>query len=225
MRRFYPAIAFLSALFAASVCNADQLQIAVSSDATIIEDPQGELANGSGPGLFAGKTGQRSNGIRRALLRFDLEGALPKTAQVSSVELRLYLTPSNASPAGVSLHRVLQPWKEGPSSSSGGSGDDAQAGDVTWLHTRYKTELWRRAGGHFVPAPSATTVVEDDGFYTWSGNRMLADLRAWQRSKNTNFGWLVAGDESRRHSVKRFAAKEEQDESLRPVLIIEYSVP
>ncbi len=51
---------------------AETLVIEATNDATLIEDASGLLANGSGPALFVGRTGQATGGVRRAMVRFDL---------------------------------------------------------------------------------------------------------------------------------------------------------
>ena len=45
--------------------NAETVLVEAGRDATLIEDPDGAWANGSGPFLFAGRTTQDQNGIRR----------------------------------------------------------------------------------------------------------------------------------------------------------------
>ena len=57
---------------------AETIVIEATNDATLIEDGSGLLANGSGPALFSGRTGQVIGGIRRAMVRFDLAEALPR---------------------------------------------------------------------------------------------------------------------------------------------------
>ena len=88
-------------------------------DATLIESADGSLANGSGPYFFAGRTGQTSGSIRRALLAFDVAAQVPPGAKVTAARLTLQMSQSNAGAVGVSLHRVLTDWGEGASSASG----------------------------------------------------------------------------------------------------------
>ena len=61
---------------AASPLQADIVHIQADRDATLIEDPDGAYANGIGPALFAGSTDKA--GVRRALIRFDVAGVLPR---------------------------------------------------------------------------------------------------------------------------------------------------
>lgn len=195
-------------------------------DATLIEHPHGELANGAGPALFVGRTGQSSNGLRRALLHFDVAGALPSYAVIEDVSLTLHLTISNPAPSIVSVHRVLDDWSEGPSSSAGGGGAAAQPGDVTWLHTAYDVAYWKRIGGHFVASASTRAEVGSSDTYTWPGTpQLLADVHLWLHASDRNFGWLMLGDENTPQSVKRFDSRETSASEFRPVLTIVYRLP
>jgi hypothetical protein len=222
---FYRSCLVLS-LFVSCAANADTLNIYPDRDATLIEHPHGELANGAGPALFAGRTSQSANALRRTLLHFDVAGALPETAIIENVSLTLHLSRSNSEPVNMSLHRVLDDWNEGPSSSAGGGGDIAQPGDATWLHTNYDVAYWKRVGGIFVARESAMAVVGASAFYAWQYNpHMLADVRAWLRTPHRNFGWMLVGDENIPQSVKRFDSRETSTAEYRPVLTINYRLP
>jgi hypothetical protein len=184
---------------------------------------QGALGNGSGPALFAGRTNQATDSIRRALLRFDVAGALPAHAIIEWVSLNLYLNPSNSTPRTVRLHRVLAAWGEGASYSSGGGGAPALPGDVTWLYRSWDTNTWVRAGGMFVARVSAAREVASSGFYTWtSTDQLAADVSLWAAAPDRNFGWILIGDETTSQSVKSFASREEPDPELRPILEITF---
>ena len=193
-------------------------------DATLIEDPEGALANGAGPALFAGLTSQGS--VRRALLHFDVAAALPERAVIERVVLTVFMAPSNSETRTLRLHRVLADWGEGPSYGEGGGGADAEPGDVTWLHTFYDTEEWVRAGSQFLGRASAAADVSDSGFYAWGSNpQMEADVRLWAASPARNFGWALLGDETARQSSKNFASREHPNAMLRPALEITYHAP
>lgn len=213
-------------LFAAAAANAGTVVLYPDRDATLIEHPHGERANGAGPALFVGRTAQSANGIRRALLHFDVAGRIPGKAIIKEVSLELHLTASNPAPSMVSVHRVLDDWREGPSSSSGGGGATAKAGDVTWLHTDHDVAYWRRMGGHFVARASAATEVGAGDFHTWADSKkLLADVRLWLHAPHRNHGWLLKGDEETPQSVKRFSSREAPTSGNRPVLVIEYILP
>lgn len=216
----------LCALFLSFATNADVITVYANRDVTLIEHPHGEWANGSGSALFVGRTGQSSNAIRRAMLYFDVAGALPEGAQIVTASLTLYLTASNSQPAKISVHRVLQEWREGPSKSSGGSGAAAQNGDATWLHTNYDVAYWNREGGHFVTQASTSLEVTGSATYVWPvTSKLLADVRAWQYAPHINFGWMLVGDEGMPQSAKRFSSRETAQEMNPPKLSIEYRMP
>jgi len=222
----FARMSYLLVLFAAGAVNADSVTLYPDSDATLVEHPHGELANGAGPALFVGRTAQAGNSVRRALLHFNIASALPERAVIENVALTLHLTSSNPAPAAVTVHRILDDWREGPSSSTGGGGAIAQAGDTTWLHTDYDVAYWKRAGGHFVARASAATRVADSGFYTWQNSRqLLADVRLWLHAPQRNYGWLLRGNEEETQSAKRFASRESPTSQFRPVLVVNYHLP
>lgn len=207
----------------ASGVNADSITIYPDRDATLIQHPFGERANGSGLSLFIGRTNQAANSIRRTLLHFDVAGSLPGNAIIESVSLVLRMANSNSQAIDITVHKVLDNWEEGPSSSSGGGGAPSQTGDVTWLHTSYDVAHWRRIGGFYVTRPSASTNVGTSGSYSWqNSNTMLADVRQWLHAPHRNFGWLLMGDETRPQSVKRFDSRETASNAKQPALIIHY---
>jgi hypothetical protein len=206
--------------------HAEEVTIRATADATLIQDNLGSLANGSGPAVFVGRTGQRTGGIRRAVIRFDVSEALPEKAIIQSVNLNLHLSPSNEQEVTVTMHRLLQSWSEGPAVSSGGSGAPSNSGDSTWLHTRYDDDFWTIIGGHYVKRMSTAALVGPEGHYNWpSTPTLVADVRGWQRAPHRNFGWILIGDEAMRQSVKRFDSRESANFEFRPTLTIEYRLP
>jgi hypothetical protein len=202
---------------------AGTLVLQAARDATLIESSDGSLANGAGPAFFVGRTSQSFGARRRAVLSFDVAGHLPGGAWVTSVELLLELTPSNAPVADVGLHRVLTPWSEGPSSASGGGGAPAEPGDATWLHSRYDAQRWMRPGGDFAPEPSSVARVGAAGRYVWRSTPDLAsDVQGWLDAPRSNHGWILIGAEQAPTTSKRFASREEPTQTMQPRLVIEY---
>jgi hypothetical protein len=213
-------------LLAPVVAASETILLEATQDATLIEDPSGALANGSGPVFFVGRTNQREQSVRRSLLRFDVAAALPKRARVERARLVLAMQPSNTTPHQVRVHRLLAGWGEGDSFASGGGGARSQPGDATWIHRFYDDVLWVRPGGQFVARASASREVAASGPYTWGSTRKLvADVRLWLAAPRRNFGWILIGDESTPQNVKAFASREEPNALLRPVLELDYRLP
>ena len=210
----------------ATTVHAEMVKIPADRDTTLIEDPDGERANGSGPTFFAGRTNQAALGIRRGLVRFDVAAVLPEKALIDSVTLSLYQNSNNVEQNPVSLHRVLDDWGEGGSSGGGGSGAPAEPGDATWLHTFWNDQFWVREGGHFIQHASATRMVGGTATYVWPSTvNLVNDVRLWLHAPQQNFGWLVMGDESTGGTAKRYNTREGSDSSRHPMLTVEYHLP
>jgi len=202
---------------------ADTVIVEAGRDATLIEDPDGEWANGSGPVFFAGRTSQTWNGIRRGLLFFDVAGALPRNAIIENVSLRLFELGGNSGTSEVRLHRVLAPWGEGPSAASGGGGAPRDVGDATWLHAEFEDQFWVHSGGQFVGRASAGREVDRNAAWTWESTpHLVQDVRLWISAPQRNFGWIVIGDETTRQTAKKFASRENTNPAVHPVLEISY---
>jgi hypothetical protein len=213
-------------LVIAASAHAETAIVEAGRDATLIEDPEGALANGAGPVFLVGRTNQRQNSVRRGLIYFDIAAVVPERAVVESARLTLFLSPSNPNPTAIGLHRLLAEWGEGPSFASGGGGDFSSAGDTTWIHTFYDDAFWTKPGGHFVARASSVQEVAASDFYIWEGTRkMVADVRLWLSAPGRNFGWILISDESTPQNAKSFVSREDPDPSFRPVLEVTYRLP
>lgn len=205
---------------------ANEVSIPADRDTTLIEDAEGDAANGAGPNFFVGHISQAALGIRRGLLHFDVAAVLPGNASVDRVTLRVYQNSSNQEAAVISLHRVLSDWGEGKSFNAGGRGAPAAADDTTWLYTFYDHSNWSSPGGHFVADASATGEARGKGIHTVQGtDKLLNDVRLWLQKPQQNFGWLLMGDENTLGSVKRFSSHENREGNQHPMLTIEYHLP
>jgi len=206
--------------------DAETVRIEADRDATLVEHPDGALANGSGPFLFVGRTAQGQNSVRRTLLWFDVAAALPEQAIIERVSMTLFMSPSNPGMREARLHRVLADWGEGASSAGGGGGRPSEPGDATWIHAFYDFEFWAHSGGQFVGRASARLDVAGSAFYTWeSTNHFVQDVRLWKSAPQRNFGWILIGDETTPQTAKSFASRENPDPALRPVLEVTYRAP
>jgi len=205
---------------------AETVVLEPARDTTLIEDPDGALANGAGPAIFAGRTNQSTGSIRRGLLFFDVASAVPRTALIDSVALTLTVTPGNPGPVDIRVLRVLDDWGEGASYSAGGRGAPSEPGDATWLHTFYAQEFWEYAGGQFVGRASGRLTVDGPGSYVVpSSIHLVQDVRLWVMAPGQNFGWILIGDETARGTAQAFASREDPDPAARPMLTVTYRMP
>jgi hypothetical protein len=184
-------------------------QIPASQDSTLIDDPEGARSNGAGPYFYVGLTGGNDGGgIRRGLIHFDMEGVIPEQARIEDVALHLYASNAPDVAEKVRLYAAMQDWGEGASCGNGGKGAAATTGDATWLHTFYDTDAWEEPGGDRARPASARETVDNMGSYSWRSNRRKKDVQRWVEQPQTNFGWLLIGDERSTRSVVAFASRE-----------------
>lgn len=191
-------------------------------DNTLYESELGTVSNGKGQFLFAGNTG--NGDARRALLAFDVAGNIPASATILSATLTLNMSRSMAAESPVAIHAVAKDWGEGESDAVGeeGAGATATSGDATWLHTFFDTATWTQPGGDYNPTATATTAVSGVGSYSWQSPALVADVEGWLAAPETNFGWIVIGNESAATSAKRFDSREAANAENRPRLTITY---
>lgn len=198
--------------------------ISASADASLFEAAQGDVASGKGGALFAGRT--LRDGLRRLLIRFD-SAALPTSAPE---EARLILHSTKVRDAQTSkrftVHRVLESWSEGGSDAgevAAGKGAAAQAGDATWLHRSFDSLFWGSAGGVYAATASAQAMLSGNEEVSFmSINQGLEqDIAAWISDPQSNFGWIVLGEEDNAGDAVAFASREHSQVELRPQLILE----
>ncbi len=196
-------------------------------DNTLYEDVTGSTSNGAGQHFFSGNTA--TNLKRRGLIAFDIAGSIPPCATITSVRLQLHL--SKAELTGnriIELRKLSSNWGEGTSHALGdeGGGASAASGDATWLHRFYNTSFWAGSGGDFSQtASSGLRVGTTLTFYTWSSTaQMIADVQGWLNNSQSNFGWMLLGDESEIRTSKRFDTKENDSLKFRPKLIVTYTL-
>ena len=176
-----------------------------------------------GKSLFVGKSTRGK--IRRAVIAFDVAGAIPAGAFIISVSLTLHMSGRQAEPQPVTLHTILADWGEGTSTPpfNQGGGADSTPGDATWVHRFFEADLWSAMGGDFSQSESASASVGDTGSYAWGSTaQMMADVQGWLNDPATNFGWLLKGNEQASQTKKRFDSRQNTNEAFRPLLVIEF---
>ena len=181
-------------------------------------------ANGMGDQLFVGQTG--GGAVQRSIIQFDIAGSVPYCANITSTTLTLKMNNASSTvPNEIGLHPSTTIWSEGPADPPGGEGQGAvpAAGDATWFHSNYPTDLWTSPGGDYGLA-SASTSVSDTGIYTWGMSaQMNTDVGNWLSSPVTNFGWVLVGEDTITSGAKRFASRSNPDLTARPTLTIIYT--
>ncbi|HOC44809.1 MAG TPA: DNRLRE domain-containing protein [Thermoanaerobaculales bacterium] len=214
----------LVSLAMAGLAPAQTIELAPIMDATLYEDAGGVLANGSGSYLFVGRTAQPLT--RRALIAFDIAGAIPAGSTIITAELKIEVSKvSDPSDQTVFVHRVTESWGEGASDAPGqeGSGAPASPGDATWIHRSYPADPWTTAGGSFVPAASAQRAIGSIGSYSFNSTpQLVSDVQAWLDDPSGNFGWILLMTSTTNGTAKRFDSRENATANARPKLEIQY---
>jgi len=204
---------------------ADVVTLPAVADNTLYESATGDISNGAGENFFSGSTANQ--GVRRALLAFDVAGSIPPGATIDSVTLTLNMNRSQrAGTETFTLHRVLADWGEGTSvgDGQGGGGGIATSGDATWLHTFYPSSFWASPGGDYVAAASASLSVGGKGSYTWGSTAgLVSDVQGWLDAPSTDFGWILIGNEAVVETAKRFGSRENRTTANRPQLVINFT--
>jgi len=225
------ALCVAAAVFSVgAVTLADTVTLQAAKDNTLYQDDLGLVSNGAGSYFFAGVTGQGET--RRGLIAFDLS-SIPPGAVVSSASLRIRMSRTSAGVEPVTLHRMLQNWGEGAANAPAneGMGTAAQPGDATWVYSYFPLTLWDDGspeppmGGHFAALSSASTPVDQIGFYTWTGSGLIADVQRFVDTPQTNFGWALIGVEDGLQTTKRFDSRENSVSANRPTLTVTFTVP
>jgi len=233
------AFALLLSLSSSGVW-ADTVTLTSVKDNTLYEpiaqDAFADMSDGIGPTMFTGKVkdadadpgaGTRV-ALRRAVLEFDVAGAIPAGATIDSVTLTLFCDRVGQTVNfNVTLNRLLAEWGEGTSNtgnSQQGRGEPATTNDATWRHTFYSTQFWGTPGGDYALTASATKAVGGTGSYTWgSTSGMVADVQAWLNSASQNHGWVILSNETQTQTTKRFATRENATVNNRPKLVVSYT--
>jgi hypothetical protein len=200
--------------------DANVVRLAPSQDATLYEHADGALANSAGQTSFVGMTNRRE--LRRTLIAFDLT-SLPADREVVGVTLEMRMSKSASGAFDVAMYRVTTPWAEGIAAAGGmgGKGTDSTSGDPTWTHAASPGTPWDNPGGDYLPKASAVTSVDNFVRYSWSGAGLVDDVLAWASGAEPNYGWLLIGDEDFQKTAKRFDAREHEEVTRRPTLVVE----
>ncbi len=200
------------------------ITINVLQDSTIYNNGN---VNGSGQGLFAGASGNGT--IQRGLIEFDLS-SISAGSIITNVTLTMHVNSVGSANTvdTITLNTLLQSWNAGTAgggnaTNGGGSGYAANPGDATW--TSSGSSPWA-AGGAFNTSISDSLEIGGIGFYTFSGTDLISNIQNWVDNPETNFGWILRGNELINGSSKRFSSSENTGSGGAnvPLLNIEYQV-
>jgi len=194
-------------------------------DTALYQDFPNNSAGGF-PNIFGGVT--KGAALRRSMISFDLQSAIPAGSTITSATLRLYCDQGRAGASPCELRRMTRAWNEGDNQLVNqdeiGQGRAAQAGDSTWANVSHPATPWTVAGGEFAATASGTGVVNAiPGWTVITGAGMANDLQAWLTQPSANYGWMLLVDEAGAWNAKRFVSSEAN--SNRPRLDIEYTPP
>jgi PKD repeat protein len=221
--------------------------MAASRDGSIYSEDTNN-GNGGNPRIVCGNAAfldttppfdpPAQQGIRRALIAFDVAAAVPAGSVVSRVQLQLTSSLTFTNPTGaqtIALRRLLQSWGEAGTNGGIGGGADALAGDVTWISRAQGGLAWSTAGGSFVAGVSGSRSVDGTGTYVWDsddpGNTgMITDAQLWLDTPAGNHGWILrAGEVAGSRTTKVFDASEsgpgDVPPGVPPVLTITFRPP
>jgi hypothetical protein len=202
------------------------------ADASLIEVAANNN-NGGQAWVLAGRT--QNGPHNRGLYRFDLSN-IPGNAIIQSAVLQLEVTrqPGDMSAVNSSfgLHRMLRPWGEGTNVAINipGQGLPAVPGEVTWNYSFYPTNAWSEPGG----APDADYASIESSFqyiaspdlspYRFENTpEMTGDAQFWVNHTESNFGWMLLGNEDVIFTSRRFNSRE--DPNSQPQLELVFMLP
>ena len=217
---------FLS-VAAGQTTRADSVVLPPDADTTIFQ-AVADNNLGANTNLLAGANADLLSG--RALIRFNLAGAIPSNAVIQSVSLTLtvlIVPPGGGAASTFDLRRVLVDWGEGAGTNN--QGRPAIAGEATWNARFYPSNLWSTPGGaisnDFSAVASASMLLGDVGTYTFASNsNLVSNVQGWLQNPGANYGWLLMSEsENVPYTARRIGSRESVTNA--PVLIVEFTVP
>ncbi|MCP3979476.1 MAG: IPTL-CTERM sorting domain-containing protein [bacterium] len=210
-------------VLAATAVSADTVQLVPTKDNSMYQNFGGCEANGGGAFIFAGNSG--CCGPRRALIAFDIAGAIPAGASIDSatLDLTVNMNPPGATDTTISAHPLSTDWGEGTTDAGtpGGFGVPAGAGEACWDFAFFNTGAWATPGGDFGAASGSGTAGNTGSVTSITG--LGGDVQGWLDNPAGNFGWALLGDEAGNNTARRFASREAATSG--PVLTVEFSMP
>jgi hypothetical protein len=214
---YYKSLTALVLLSCSFSAYAQLARIIVAAKDNTLYSESSSISNGSGEFLFAGKT--QAGNIRRALFQFsdnDLAFLVTnKNLEIDSVILTLKANKKvSSTPQTFTLHKLLKNWGEGTSNanSNEGTGASATTNDATWANSFFNTTTWTKPGADYAPTASATFTVNELKSYNIKSTMLTNEIKLWIEGlccpPQTNFGWILIGNESANGTAHRFISSE-----------------
>ncbi|MEN8207368.1 MAG: multicopper oxidase domain-containing protein [Pseudomonadota bacterium] len=162
---------------------------------------------------------------RRALLQFDIAGAIPPGSTINSVTLGMIVTRGeNHADSTYTLHRVTTAWGEGSNGcgvKGGAQGEPAVAGAATWISAMHdQAPAWGTPGGDYIATASGSTLVNDTAPVWHSTPTLVSDVQDWLDGTTPNYGWVLIGDEANPTTARRFDSREGIS---KPALVVDFT--
>jgi hypothetical protein len=222
---------------------ADTVTITPTADTCLFErDPNNNW--GAEPEIVAGVLGDTADNTRsRILLKFDIGSNLPAGSTITAAELEMTITrtPPSAPATSFQLLRVLVDWAEGGGDGGSPGGFPAAIGETTWQNRFHPASAWASPGGgeevDFAEDPSSTHLVSANPSEDRLDDKLtnifqfnpegISNLYSMLAAPENDFGWVLLAQNETPGSTtaRRWAARENADQTLRPKLTITFTPP
>ncbi|MEM2956304.1 MAG: DNRLRE domain-containing protein [Candidatus Pacearchaeota archaeon] len=147
-----------------------------------------------------------SSKIERGILEFNIS-SIPSNANIQSAVLALYQTSGTGTEFELELKRITNSWTE--------SG-------ATW-NSRDGINLWSSAGGDYANTSYAKTTINTSlGWKEWDITNLIKE---WHNGTYPNYGLILIPPSKPGNNLKQFASSDNANSTIRPKLIINYTIP
>ncbi len=188
-----------------AACTTLQPDESASQDAWINQDKPDENKNDSELVILT-----ESSKLTRPLIAFDLAGAVPTNAKVTSATLSLYIKESKNGSTTVRAHQVTDYWIESA---------------VTWRYQdKVSTEEWTASGADFSATVLDSETFTDGNKDYWATFNVSAAAQSWAASPATNYGVILEASVSGSKTQVKFNSSNDGTASERPKLQVCWSV-
>lgn len=161
------------------------------------------------------KTKQETGKNEVALVRFDLTGAVPAGATVSSATLYLQVASAKANHTG-EIHYLTTAWTEGTNSSTG----------ATWSDPNGTGTAGTWAAGNFSSSDYNAAIIGSINTSTTGGKtlNLTNTVRDWVNGTYSNNGLVIIGRDTNNDEAQYYSS-EEGTATRRPSLTINWNIP